>query len=470
MAEVLTKDETKQAQPPVGSINRRVLNLAWPVVLEQVLETALGLADTALVGHYSNAAAAGVGTAVQIFSFLIVGLSALSTGVTILVAQAIGAGDQARANRLTKQAITWGIIISIPFAIAGAFGADWLIGLLGISDPEVARIGADYLRVVMSLVVFLTLLFVVGSALRGAGDSRTPMYVTLVANVINIGAAWLLIYGNLGFPALGPVGSAWAATIGRGIALAIMIAILVLGGRLIHINTAGGWRPDFGALRDLMRLGLPNAGQQMLTQLAFIGLIIIVVPLGTSALAAHNIIFNSFQLSFLPGFGFSIAATALVGQAVGAGNEREARQFGNVATLWGIAWMGLAGLLYFVFAPQVIALFLADSPQAAAAVEAGTLPLRLLAVVQPFWAILFIQSGALEGAGIVLFPAITTVVGVYGAVLVSWLAVSQFGWGLTGVWGAFLLTAPLGLLIGWRFQTARLVRPGSQTAGTLAGG
>src|SRR5262245_3226021 len=159
-------------------LRRRVLGLAWPVIGENMLETMLDIVNTIFVAGISAAALAGVGSGLQIMFFVLAALAALSVGSAILVAQAVGARELARACHLARQSLLWSAILSIPLALVGFSLAGPIIGVFGLA-PEVATIGTSYLQVAMGTVVVLVALIIGGGVLRGAGNSRTPMLVTL---------------------------------------------------------------------------------------------------------------------------------------------------------------------------------------------------------------------------------------------------------------------------------------------------
>jgi len=285
--------------------------------------------------------------------------------------------------------------------------------------------------------------------LRGAGDSRTPMLVTAFANVINVGLAYGMIYGHFGLPALGAVGSAWATFIARGLALALLVGALWRGRNGVTIRGTGGWLPDLQVARQVLRIGVPAALEQILVSAAFLAMSVVVAHLGTEVLAAHRVAFNALSLSFLPGIGFGIAATALVGQSIGARRIEEGGAAARVATIWAVIWMGAIGAILFIFAPQVLGLFTNDQ----AVIAAGAGGLRVVALAQPFWAVLFVQSGALRGSGNTSFPLKTSGVGIWLSVGLGWLLITIFGGGLSAVWAAFLIVAPAMAFLMWqRFQ------------------
>jgi putative MATE family efflux protein len=426
-------------------LRRRVWGLAGPVIGENFLETLLGIVDTLLVAGLGAVAIAGVGSALQVMFFLISALSALAIGSAVLVAQAVGAGDTVRASRLGRQSLIWSVLFSIPLAVGGYVLSGPIIGLFGL-EPEVAAIGVQYLQVTMGTVVVLVALFIGSGVLRGAGDARTPLHVTALANLLNVVLAYGLIGGHFGLPALGPVGSAWATFLARGLALALLLAALWRGRGGVTIRGNGGWWPDFGVARQVLSIGIPAALEQVLVTLAFLALAVVVAQLGTDVLAAQRITFNALSLSFLPGIGFGIAATSLVGQSIGAGRIADGAAAARLATRWAVIWMSAIAVLLIIFAPQVVALFTSD----AAVIAAGVPGLRVLALTQPFWAVLFVQAGALRGTGDTRYPLLVTGISIWAAVGLAFALITTIGGGLATIWAAFLALAPLMAFVMWR--------------------
>ena len=442
----LTEAETETTQPITpANMRKRVLGLAGPVIGENLLETLLGIIDTLLVSGLGAVAIAGVGSALQVLFFLISALSALAVGSSVLVAQAFGAGDTARASKLARQSILWSVVCSIPLALLGWIFAGPVVGVFG-TEPAVTRIGTDYLQITMGTIVVLVTLFIGGGVLRGVGDSRTPMVVTAIANVLNVALAYGLIYGHFGLPMLGAVGSAWATFIARTIALGLMIMVLWRGRNGISIRGRGSWLPDLSVARQILGIGVPAALEQMLVSAAFFVLTILVARLGTDVLAANRIAFTALTFSFLPGFGFGMAATALVGQSIGARRIDEGAQATRIATTWAIGWMGLTGAIFLVFATPIMQLFTSDP----LVVAAGAAGLRVVALTQPFWAVMFVQSGALRGTGNTRFPLLVTGVGMWISVALAYVFLSTIGGALVAVWSAFLVMSPIMALLFWR--------------------
>lgn len=444
------ENELPAGSDPVASVDpaalrQRVLRLAWPIIGENLLETLLGIVDTWLVAGLGMAAIAGVGAGQQLMMFLLAALSALSVGTSILVAQAVGAKNLERAGSLARQSLVWSGVFSVPLAILGVTLAHQIIRVFG-NEPEVARIGAGYFQVTMGTVVVVIALIIGGGVLRGAGDSRTPMKVTAVANVVNAILAYGLIYGKWGLPQMGAVGSAWATFLARALALALMLRVLWVGRNGVRISGLGSWRPDWTLARQVLTLGLPFALEQILNSTAFLFMTILVAHLGTDTFAAQRISMTALSFSFMPGIGFSIAASALVGQSVGAKRLHEGAVAARVATISAVIWMGAIGLVLLCFAEPIMRLFVSD----ANVVRIGAAGLRVVALLQPFWAVGMVQAGSLRGTGDTRFPMMVSTTGVWTAVGLAWLGIHLVGGGLAMVWGAFLLTSPCTAAIVWR--------------------
>jgi MATE family, multidrug efflux pump len=428
----------------------RVLRLAWPVIGENLLQTALGIVDTWLVARLGAAAIAGVGLGFQLTFFLIAIVAAVTIGGSILVAHAFGARDGERASRLAKQALIWGVLISVPLSVLSVAFAEPMVRVFGVGD-DVAAIAADYWRIVSGTSLFLILMLTAGAVLRGTGDSRTPMLATLLANAVNAVAAYVLIFGAFGAPALGPAGSAWAASLGRLIGATVLLAVLFSGRAGLSVRGWMGWRPSVGIARSVFSLGVPAALEQVLMSLSFVALTVVVAALGTEALAAQRLTFTALSVAFVPGIGFGIAATALVGQSLGARRAAEARAAAGIATRWAMIWMGSLGLLYALFGEQIMRAFVAGSESAGEAVVTfGVDSFRVIALATPFFGMAFVQAAAMRGAGNTTYPLWANSIGFWSAVGLAAVLVSRLGLGLPGLWGAYAVVVPVLALMLWR--------------------
>jgi putative MATE family efflux protein len=248
---------------------------------------------------------------------------------------------------------------------------------------------------------------------------------------------------------MGPTGSAWAATLGRTVSAGLLLALLFRGRAGIRLRGRVGWWPQWASARAILRLGLPAALEQLLVSTAFTLLTVLIARLGTDALAAQRVVGNAMSVSQLPGFGFSIAATTLVGQSVGAGKPAEGRRAALEAMRWAVVWMGTAGVVYIVAGQLIMRAFSAD----AGVIAVGSAALRPIALFQPIWAIGIVLSGALRGSGDTRFPLVANSSSVWASVALAWLVVVGFGNGLAGAWLCFTAISPFSAgAIFLRFQ------------------
>ncbi|MBI2941597.1 MAG: MATE family efflux transporter [Chloroflexi bacterium] len=424
---------------------RTVYALAWPVIVENALQTALGVVDTIMVARLGNEAVAGVGAATQ-FLFLSFGVfGGLAVGSTALVARFTGAGDPGAAGRVTKQSIWLAVLLGSAVMALGLSTADVAMALLGPA-PAVARIGADYLRVTSLSMVFMVMMFVTSACLRGAGDTRTPMAVTALINVVNAAVAYVLIFGELGLPALGAVGSAWGAAAARSVGCLLLLAALLRRRNGLTIASRDDWQVDPGWIRRIVRIGLPAGFDQLLMGGSFVVYSALVITLGTVVFATMRITFNALAISFLPAFGFSVAAAALTGQALGAGSPDRARQATWVAVQSAATWMTAMAVVFFFTGEPLLRLF-TDDPLV---VEEGIVAMRYGAVSIPIFAAPMVIAGALRGAGDTRYPMLVNIVtGWLVRLPIAYLLSITLGLGLPGAYLAFAVDAAL--------QTALLI-------------
>jgi putative MATE family efflux protein len=427
---------------PEAVVRRRVVALAWPAVVEGVLQTAIGIVDTFFVAQLSDEALAGVGTAQQLLFIAIVVMSAVSVGASVLVAQAVGARDERSSRSLARQSVTLAALVSIPLTIVGVAFASQAIAPFGL-EPEVERIAVDFWRVSALTLSGMTGMFVVSAVLRGAGDTRTPMRATLLANVVNGLLAYPLIFGSLGFPELGASGSAWAAAIGRYAGLAMMLVVMLKPHSPVSLAGRAGWLPRLRTARGIFRIGVPAALEELSMSLSFAVLTGIVAILGTDALAAQRIAFNAMSLGFLPAWGISMAATALVGQSVGARDPRSGRLATHISAQYAAVWMGALGLLFFILAEPIVRLY-SDDP---GVIQVGTDSIRALATSEAMWGLMMVYAGALRGTGDSRFPLYVNSVFTWTTVTACWVAITQFDRGLGFAWMMFTFISPFMIVL-----------------------
>ncbi len=439
------------AETGKATIRQDVLRLALPAMGEQMLSMMVGIVDTYLVGHLGAAPLAAVGLANQWVFMANTLFGAIATGSTALIARFIGAREPDQANNVVGQSMLMGALIGLLATGLGLTLARPALALLG-APQDVIGPGTDYLQLVSTILLFSTLMFIGNASLRGAGDTRTPLFVMLVVNVINVVVAWVAINGPFGLPKLGVVGSALGATTGRLVGGVLVLAILFKGRAGIQLRLRG-FRPDWELVRRILRVGLPSGVEQVFFRTGSMAFARILARLGTVSYAASQVALNGWSLSFMPGFGFALAATTLVGQSLGAEEPDAAQQRGYTAYRMGAAFMGAVGLLFLLFPAQIVGAFTNDPD----VIAVGTLPLRMVGLIQPLLASNMIFSGALRGAGDTRYPMIVTGVGVYVTRLpIAYALAHLVGWGLPGAWGALIVDFSLrGVLNFLRFRGGR---------------
>ncbi|MBL8056120.1 MAG: MATE family efflux transporter [Anaerolineales bacterium] len=443
--------ERWRARLPAGALTRRVLTLAWPSVAEQSLVTIIGLVAAYIVGHLGAAALAGVGLGGQVLNLVAALFGAVGVGATALIARHIGAREPEAAGRLAWQALLLAGGVGALAAGAGWVLAEPIIRALGAA-PDVVAAGTAWLQTVAPSFAFIGVLLVGNAALRGAGDTRSPLYVMLAVNVVNVGVAWTLTRGTFGLPRLGVVGTGLGAASGQIIGALLVIGRLLRSRGPLPLARAVP-RPDFNQLGRILNIGLPAGAEQLLLQVALLNLAVIISQFGTAAYAAHSIGLRVAALSFLPGWGFSVAATTLVGQELGARRPDQARQATYVAFGLALVVMAVMGALLFIFEAPIL-LFFTDDP---AVLAAGAVVVRASAVQQPLLAASFVFSGALRGAGDTRTTLLITVGSIWGLRLAAaYLLGISLGLGLLGAWLAVGLDFGSRAFFFWRrFESGR---------------
>lgn len=409
----------------------KILLLAWPVMAEMLLQTLAQIVDMAMVGRLGKSSIAAVGLS---FRPLFVGQAiflGLGVATTALVARFIGAGDKAKATRAAEQSLLTTSVLAFVLAAFGYFAARPITVFMG-AETDVITLGTTYLKGFSPGLFFLMLATIMTSALRASGDTRTPFYAGAISNVVNVILNYILIFGILGFPALGVLGAAIATSISRVVAAAIMFSALLRGKGGLHLNWQDFATLDWDIVTRLFKIGVPAAIERFVQSLSMMLHIKILATLGTTAVAISTLSGNIEQLSFMPSIGFAVAASTLVGQSLGARQPEEAERSGWGAVRLCSWFMGSMGLL-FILAPALFVRIFTSDPTV---IEPAKIVLRLVGLAQLPQAVGFVTSGILRGAG---DTKAVLGIGIVGNVLIrlglSYLFVVLLGWGL---WSAYL--------------------------------
>jgi len=425
-----TASAGNELNPELRFIRKRIVSLALPVMGENILYLAFGFVDMIFVGQLGVAPLAGVGLAFQVLMILQSLLAAFSMGTMVLVSHHVGARDEKGAQRVVFQALYLVTALAAVLGLVGAFYSRTILSVFG-ADEDVTGFAADYLVYILVPAAVLVTMFTVTAALRGAGDTKTPLYISTIANILNIPADYVMIFGHFGFPAMGVAGAALATSLCRGFAACVLLALVFSGKAKLRLSMANLPKPDVGEFYRILRVGVPASLEQLMMSLGSAVYAFLVLGLGTSAYAAHRIAFNAESISFMPSFGFGIAASSLVGQFRGAGEDMRAERTTLEVWKMAVVFTTVVGALLFLFPEPLVRLFTQDPTVMGMSFQV----VRIIAVVQPLLGTGFVMSGALRGAGDTRFPMISTSLGTWiFRIPVTYVLITFLSGGLVGAW------------------------------------
>ncbi|TDX48409.1 MATE family efflux transporter [Orenia marismortui] len=434
----------------------RILKLAWPAVLRMFLQSVVGIVDVMMIGSLGAAALAAVDMSNRLMFVLIGALTALTIGSTALVARYTGAKNQEKANQVIVQSIVSGIILSTLLAVLGIIFAEDLLRLMMILMEEVdnfvLRNGSVYLKIVFASMIFGLPLMIINALLQGIGDMKTPLYIMVVTNIINTVCNYLLIFGIGFFPELGVAGAAIGTALGRVVGALIGFGVLIHGKSGIKIDLAKvKFKLDLKVIKDIFIIGIPASIEQLIRQGSQIVYTLLIAGLGTITVAANAIIMNGQMIPIMIGFGFSMAATTLVGQSLGAQKEELAKEYGKQTAYLTMIIMGVISIPMFIWTTPIIKLFSDNLSVVSIAKPA----MKISILMQPVFAILMVISGALRGAGDTKWTMYITAIGNWGVRMVLSLLLGYYlGYGLIGFWIAMVIDIGVRtVLIMWRYSS-----------------
>lgn len=459
-APALVLDDAPPHPRPLASaasrrLAREVWSLAWPAITHMLLVTAVFFTGRVLVGRYSATALASLQISGTLTWTLYSVFTAFSAATLAVVARSVGAGDRAAAARATRASLAFafgaGVVVAAVFLAADG-------ALLGVLFPRagaaVLRDAGAYLGVVLPMLPLAFVEATAAAALQGSGDTRTPLCVAAIGGVANVGLSVVLVFGGLGFPAMGVRGAA------AGAAATMAIEGLVLAGILLSRRSplplraaAGGALPAFGRV---WRIAIPALGEKLVYHGGYLAFVAIIGLLGAAAMAANQGLISIEAVSFLSADGFGVAAAAIVAQKLGKQRADEAMAAGRLSAGLATAVLAVFGLA-FALAPRALAGVFSDDP---AIVALASRTLLVAAFAQPFMAFATVIGMAMRGAG-----DTKTVLGVMAACSfavrlgATWLFAVTLDLGLVGVWigsGADWVCRAVWLGVLWRRGRWRL--------------
>ena len=425
--------------PRLGGTLAAVLFLAWPAIVEQIMLTLVQYVDTAMVGSLGSAATAAVGLTSST-TWLFNGLfNAASVGFSVQVAQHLGAGRNEEARRVAWQALRFVVLFGIAMGAIGFCLSFFLPAMLG-ADPAIRPDASLYFRIMSCAMPFTLCSNMFSAIIRCSGDTRTPMVLNLMINVMNVILNTLFIYpartvelfGSQVFvwgAGWGVGGAAFASALSTAIVACTFVAVMFRKKSPIQIGLKRRYGFERHCLLTAWRLGLPVALERATMSIAQIVITALITGIGTVAVAANHLAVTAESISYLPASGVAVAGTTLVGQAIGAGRKDLAQRFARMVSWMGVVIMTFGGAILFCFAPQLIRIF-SSEPEV---IDLGSQVLRIVAFAEPLFGASIVSSGALRGAGDSRGPFLIGLCTMWGVrITLSLLLAGRLG--LVGVW------------------------------------
>lgn len=394
----------------IKEINKKILSIILPITVESVLQMIAGIVSMGMVGRIDVLAVSALGISMRITQIIWALFKGIATGATVFVAQYHGAGETKRVLTVIQQTILSTIVVVIGLEVLLYAGAPILLSVFN-PGAELLQQATIYLRLVSLGLPFLAIMLVIGGVLQGMGNARTPMLITMTMNIVNIMVGYVLIFGKLGFPAMGIRGAATATVISQ-------IAAVILG-LYVLFNKDGVMRSyfnksffsiDMAQVKQIYRVGLPSSMESVFWQLAAIIITRAILTFGETALAAHQLGLQAESISYMPAAGFGVAATALVGQALGAKDKGLAKLYFKQIMKGALCITAVCASV-LVFLPGPTMSLLTDNKEI---IALASIYLVLMGIVQVPQNASAVLSGTMRGAGYTKVPMLVAGIGLWG--------------------------------------------------------
>ncbi len=419
-----------------------ILALAWPTMLEQLLNTAVQYIDTAMVGTLGTDATAAVGSTTTVNWLIGSTISAIGVGFLAFISQAMGANDREMAKRASSQAVLAVLFSGVLFTVI-TLSLSGVIPKWMQVDESIRDTASVYFFILYTPMLFRSASIIFGTVLRAAGDTKTPMLVGIAVNAVNVILNFFFIYpsryvfsGKIFIPGLnlGVIGAAIASAISFAIG-GILITVALFRHPMLSPRGAS-FKPDPEILAPCFRIALPNALQRFGTSFGYVAFAAMVNSLGEISTAAHTIANTVESAFYIPGYGMQTAAATLAGNAVGEKNSRKITELSRMMLFIEVILMIFSGGMLFALAPYMMRIFSKD----AAVILLGTQVLRMVALSEPFYGVSIIIEGMMQGMGKTLVPFITNITGMWAIRIVgTFISTQIFGLGLVSAWACMIL-------------------------------
>lgn len=406
------------------SIIKELIFLSVPAMTEEILNTLLQYVDTAMVGHLGENATAAVSTTTTI-GWLIGGfLHSIGIALLALMSRSVGAGDDDRVKRLAHQAVVLTVLIGAMVGGVFLFLARYIPRWMS-ADVAVRHDAYMYFFIISIPMVFRASALILGSCIRATLDTKSPMVVNILANVINILLDWIFIYKM----SMGVIGAAWATAVSYTVAGILMFAVFARKKKFEFSFRKLSF--DAGLQKDIAKVGLPAAVTHMTSSLGYVVFAGLVSGMGITTFAAHSIAVNAETIVYIPGYGLSGATSAMIGVAYGANDEDKLYKIIKAAVVITITIMIVNGGLLYWYAKPLMRVF----TESERVISLGAKMLRMVAFSEPFFGLMIAMQGVFYGMGKTLNVFVIEVFCMWGIrILCTVICVKVFETSLTGVW------------------------------------
>ncbi|MCI8664012.1 MAG: MATE family efflux transporter [Hungatella sp.] len=442
------KKETSESK----AIVRETFQMAWPAVLESFFVALAGMIDSLMVSSIGAYAVAAVGLTTQPKFIGLAPFVASNVAVSAIVARRKGQEDRDGANQTLIAALTFVVLAGIAVSILCVILADPIIRLCG-SNEDTHDAAVIYFQIIMGGMMFNIVSLAVNAAQRGAGRTKIAMKTNVTANVLNMVGNYLLIGGNLGFPALGIHGAALATVFGTVVACGMSIASIFPKDSFVSLPymIARKLRFRMTSLRGIFHIGSNIFLEQILMRIGFMSVAVMTAKLGTDAFAAHQVGMNVMSLSFSFGDGMQVAAVALIGRSLGEEKPEMAKVYGSICQKMGLAISVVLAVFYLLGGQFLYSLYFEEAHIIAMGVEI----MRVIVIIVVLQISQVIYMGCLRGAGDVLFTTVASTISVtFVRTICSYALCYTFGLGLIGIWfGVVCDQFCRFILTRWRFRS-----------------
>lgn len=416
-----------------------VTRIAWPAIAQSLLQTAVFLVDRAMLGHHASESLASMQISGPYVWTLTGVMGALQVGAIALVGREVGAGGGDRSASAARGALVASLILGVVAGGLAIVTLDPALGLFAAAGPEVLAAAHDYLSVMLPALPLFLVASMAASVHQAAGDTRTPLVVTALINVIHLGLGWVLVFGHLGMPALGARGAAIGSVVSVAVEAVLLLASLAQRTGKVSIRGQGG---ELDALGRMTRVALPVVAERVAIHVGYFLYVGMIAALGEVAMAGNQSLVSIESICFLSADGFGIAAAALVAQRLGAGRPDEARAASLLGMRMAVALLSTCGIV-FALAPVMLTTLFSPDPEVA---RVAAPSLLITAMAQPFMASATVMGESMRGAGATRSTFVVSLVcGVGVRVLVTYVAAFVFDLGLIGVW--------IGSTVDWIVRT-----------------